>query len=72
MWQAEIIEVRKSITGLEIIVEYSNNTQKFSESINTAIAQSDTWLKEAILNRLDQLNGLDSYAATIQLGVVKP
>lgn len=65
MWTGKVARTERHGVELFIIVSYSNGTNSFDETITTDKTQSDTWLSDQITNRLNQLNALDVYEASI-------
>lgn len=70
-WTASIAS--KAVRGngkLVVEVDYTNGTQVIREDINISNAQSDKWLKQQIIDRVNALKSLDTYSSTIQTGAV--
>jgi hypothetical protein len=66
MWKANIARTERNGKTLNIIISYTNGVNSFDETIYTDRPQSDTWLSEQIKTRLNELNSLDVFEASIQ------
>lgn len=65
MWKGNIQRTERDGKTLNIIISYTNGVSSFDETIVTDKPQNETWLSEQIAARLNQLNGLDEYEASI-------
>ena len=69
MWVTEIKS--KTITNglLQVVVSFSDGKQTFTDRYETRSTQDSNWLDENIKRRIADLDGVVSFADTIQVGV---
>jgi hypothetical protein len=56
---------------LTVVVEYTNGTDTFTESLYATTGNDPNWLQNAVNRKLDDLNSLETFAAELKLGKVK-
>ncbi len=70
MWTAKITDKSLSEGRLIITVELSDGTRKFGERFTVSNAQSPTWLKDRINERINVLDQLGDYEESLSVGSV--
>lgn len=69
-WTAKITDKSLSEGRLTITVELDNGTQKFGERFVVSNAQSPSWLKDRINEKIRILDQLSTYETSLELGGV--
>lgn len=69
-WSAKITDKSLSEGRLSITVELKNGSKLFGEKFIVSNAQGPSWLKDRINERIDVLNKLSAYEASLGLGDV--
>lgn len=65
-WTGNVARTERNGDQLSIIVSYvSDDGGTYDQTIITSSTQGDTWLSDQITAKLNQLNDLDSYQASV-------
>lgn len=71
-WTTEI-KSKTIVNGLlQVVVEFNDGTQTFTDRYETRSLQDANWLNDNVVRRINDLEGVVTFAGTINVGVFVP
>ena len=70
MWTAKIVNKSMRSDGVHIAVEFTNRDLTITQDYKVQEAQSDVWLEDQIVRKVDVLTALEYFKDSVSIGSV--